>query len=1112
MKSNTLVSCYYRVFMPFLLLCFFVISCRQSTPLFTLMQPQSTGIYFQNKLPVNDTNLNILDYIYYFNGGGVATGDINNDGLTDVFFTSNLGSNKLYLNKGNLKFEDITEKAGVGGTSNWKTGVTMADVNGDGLLDIYVCAVGNFRNLHGKNELYINQGNGKFLASAKAYGLDIVAFSTQATFFDYDKDGDLDMFLACHSVHSVESFKTAKERTTSNAQSGDKLFINEQKDGKVHFREVTREAGIYNSALGYGLNVIVGDFNNDNWDDIYVSNDFHENDYYYLNNRNGTFTETNETAFGHESRFSMGSDVADLNNDGWPDIITMDMLSKDEKILKSSASDDPLDIYNYKMSYGYHTQYSRNCLQLNVDGGKHFSEIGLYSGVEATDWSWCPLAADFDNDGIKDLFVTNGIVKRPNDLDYIKFANSPSVFDLLQNGKTEDREAIDKMPSGKVANYIFKGQPDLKFQDKSKDWGFDEPTLSNGAAYADLDNDGDLDLIINNINSEAMIYQNNLSERNKQNFLDVQLKGNGFNTFGYGAKVVLKYNGKLQLNYITGSRGFLSTSTSVVHFGLGQQANIDTLNVIWPSGKTQELINVKANQRLVLKETNAVPANEALLPTVEATSSSALFTDVTDQVKLKWRHHENTFTDFNIQPLIPHKVSTQGPKIAVADINHDGLDDFFICGARHQAGSLFQQKMDGTFEPIQQELFSQDEGSEDVNALFFDANGDGFADLYVVSGGNEFENKKNELLDRLYLNNGKGKFIKSAGLPLTYGNKSVAAAADFDKDGDLDLFVGGRVIAGNYGAVPTSYLLINDGKGNFAVAPDNIAIGLSHIGMVTDAVWTDRDNDGWPDLVAVGEWMPITLFKNNRGKLENRTSEEGLSNTTGLWQSIRAEDIDNNGFPDLLVGNWGENSKLRATGKSPLELYVGDLDGNGVTDQLLGVVKDGNCYPFLNKEDMEKQLPFLRKKFENYSSMAGLTLDEIFGDGLQNMKKFTVNTLATSLLTNSGTRYTLKKMPAPLQWSPVFAWALSDFNGDGKKDIMAAGNFYGVTPYEGRYDAGFGQILIQKEKGWEAPSPLASGLLLPGEIRDIKKCKTINGKLLYLVARNDDSLMVIKAR
>lgn len=1101
-----------RIFITLLLISSLFISCKKAMPLFSLQQPDITGIHFQNTLPVDDSTFNILDYIYYFNGGGVATGDINNDGLIDIFFTSNMGDNKLYLNKGNFVFEDITNKAGVKGISNWKTGVTMADVNGDGLLDIYVCAVGDFKTLKGKNELYINNGNLTFTESGAAYGLAVTAFSTQATFFDYDKDGDLDMFLTCHSVHSVESVKNATERTAYSPQSGDKLFKNEQKNGKVFFKEVTHEAGIYNSSIAYGLNVIVGDFNNDNWDDIYVSNDFHENDYYYINNKNGTFSEMNEKAFGHESRFSMGSDVADLNNDGWLDIVTVDMLPKDEKVLKSSASDDPFDIYRFKMSNGYHTQYSRNCLQLNTGGGNFFSEIGLYSGMESTDWSWCPLAADFDNDGIKDLFITNGIVKRPNDLDYVKFANGPTVFKSLENTRSADKMAIDKMPSGKVPNYMFQGQKKLKFIDRSQAWGFAAPTLSNGAAYADLDNDGDLDIIINNINSPAMIYKNNSREQNKQNYLDIQLTGSGNNTNALGAKVIIKNKSGLQLNYITGSRGFLSASTNIIHFGLGQQTTVDTVQVIWPLGKTMSLTNVQVNQRLHLKEQDAAVTGINLLPTSSSVNASMLFKDITSEAGILWKHNENDFVDFNVQPSIPHMVSTQGPKVAVADVNNDGLDDFFICGARDQASALFIQNKNGVFIEQQRALFAADSVSEAVNALFFDANGDGYPDLYVSCGGNEFWGNEKQIQDRLYLNNGKGQFTRSNGLPLFYGNNSVAVAADFDRDGDMDLFVGGRVISKRYGDIPTSYLLVNDGKGNFKIAPDAIAPHLNKTGMVTDAVWTDINRDGWPDLAIVGEWMPVTLFINNKGKLKDITTAEGLENTTGLWQSIKAEDIDNNGYPDLLVGNWGENSKLKTNEAYPLTMYAGDMDNNGSFDQVLAVAKEGKYYTFSNKEDIEKQFPgIIRKQFEGYAQMAGLTVQEIFGEHLKTMAKLTANTLFTSIVWNDGKSLKIERMPDPFQWFPVFAWSVADFDKNGYKDILAAGNFYGVIPFEGRYDAGYGQILLYKNnKEHNTLSPFEAGLKLDGEVRSIQALRTINKRMIYLVARNNDTPKMIE--
>ena len=981
----------------------------------------------------------------------------------------------------------------------------MADVNSDGLLDIYVCEVGKYKSLRGRNELFINSGNNTFKERAIEFGLDIEGFNTQACFFDYDKDGDLDAYIVNHSVHSTGTYVDASERNKKSDVAGDKLMRCDRIGDSIFFKEVTEEAGIYSSVIGYGLNVIAGDFNNDNWDDLYVSNDFHENDYYYLNNQDGTFREISIEAFGHTSRFSMGSDAGDINNDGWLDLVTLDMLPADEQVLKSSASDDDLDIYEFKRSKGYHHQYSKNCLQLNVAAGKKFSDIGLYAGVAATDWSWSPLLADFDNDGIKDLFITNGVFKRPNDLDYIKFVSSKPVKAEMQKGRSLDPAALEKMPGGKATNLMFKGHEDLKFTDQSAEWGFTDETLSNGAAYADFDNDGDLDVVINNINAPASLYENN-SEK-KEAYLKIQLKGEGKNTFGYGSKLVLKNKAGIQLNYVTATRGFQSASVAPVHFGVGENSIIDTVQVIWPDGKVQTLTNIPANQQLILFEKNAQLSNATLLP--RSSEPDPLFVNISDSLLFDYRHVENRFNDFNVQQLIPHEISTQGPGMAVGDINGDSLDDIFIGGAKGQAGKLFTQTENGHFVNTNASLFDADLHCEDVSAVFFDVDGDKDNDLYVVSGGNEREGKDSVLLDRLYLNDGKGKFLKSKTLPSIFGNKSVAVPCDMDHDGDLDLFVGGRVVAGRYGLAPQSYLLVNDGKGTFKIAAED---GLRDIGMVTGAVWTDIDRDGWKDLVIAGEWMPITIYKNVQGKLQNVTERMGLGNTTGLWTTISAMDLDNDGFEDLLAGNWGENSKLTASPDFPLQLYVGDIDMNGSVDQLMAVARHQKYYTFLGKEEIEKALPsVIRKKYLDYKSMAGQTIETIFDSRLSRLTKLSAKTLSSVLIKNDKGKLSVSRLPSAVQWSPVFSFITGDFNRDGRTDILAAGNFYGVLPYEGRYDASYGSVLLSMGHAFQSVSSLQSGLFLQGEIRDIKKLRTSKG-ILYVFARNDNTIMVYKSK
>lgn len=1107
-------------------------ACSEESPLFTKLDPRETGIQFVNEVHGSDS-LNILDYLYFYNGGGVAAGDLNNDGWVDLYFSANQGPNKLYLNKtkeagSTLKFEDITDRAGIRGQGNWNTGVTLVDVNADGWLDIYLCSVGGYAILQGRNQLFINNGTGAdgqltFTERAREYGLDVEGFNTQATFFDYDRDGDLDAYIVRHSVHSNATYGEASKRLLHDPASGDKLLRNDSMATGRCFTDITEQAGMYNSMIGYGLNVMAGDLNNDGWDDVYVSNDFHENDYYYQNtlarrsqlDSGKAFREINRQAFGHESRFSMGSDMGDVNNDGWLDLITLDMLPVDEKILKTSAGEDALDIYQYKLSFGYHHQYARNCLQLNTNGGENFSDIALFSGISATDWSWSPLLADFDNDGIKDLYITNGIQRRPNDLDYAKYIADPYVSRALSAKGTLDREAIASMPAGDVHSYLFQGTDSLRFIDRSKAWGFEAPSLENGAIYADLDNDGDLDLVTNAVNAPAGVYLNTANTRPDYHFLKVCLEGPKTNPFGIGTKVLIKHQGTLQLNYRTTSRGFQSGSTTDIHFGLGKAEQIDSLEVIWPDGTTQLMTGVPASRPLVLSYRNGRGTPSRLLPKGKAQGATTLFSDLTEEIPIPYQHRENRFDDFAQQPLLPHGVSTQGPKIAVADVDGDGLEDFYVGGARGQAGQLFRQTPAGQFVTTQPTLFAADSVSEEVDALFFDANGDGKPDLLVVCGGNEFEGRFAPLLDRLYLNDGRGNFIKSPSFPSLYGNTSVAVSADFDRDGDQDLFIGGRVIADRYGLTPSSRLLINDGKGRFSLGSERVAPGLQSVGMVTDAAWHDLDDDGWPELIVAGEWMPLTVFKNEKGRLSNNTQKSGLQGTSGLWQTLHVADLDGDGDQDILAGNWGENTKLSADQEHPLRVYLLDEAQDGDIKQIMAINRNGQYLPFLGKEELEKKMPaIIRKKYADYKSFSAQTVDAIFGKHLENTQVLSVTTLSSMAFLNSGHGvFSGCKLPPPAQWAPIMGFATADVDRDGKMDILTTGNFYNVLPYEGRYDAGAGAILLGTGAGhWQYLSSTQSGWLASGEGRSIQPIALTKHPHAFLISRNNATIQVLTYR
>lgn len=1102
-------SIFYKIFTITTLIITFW-SCKRETDnikLFEKLSSNETKVTFKNDL--KDTkDFGILDYLYFYNGAGVSSGDINNDGLVDLFFVSNQGKNKLYLNKGNLKFEDISEKAGVEGFADWKTGVTMSDVNGDGLLDIYVCAVGNFKGLEGANELYINNGDLTFTEKANEYGLDFTGFSTQAAFFDYDKDGDLDCYLLNHAVHTSRSYDRVSTRMLKNNEAGDYLY--ENVDGK--FKDVSAKSGIYQATMGYGLGISVSDINNDGWEDIYVSNDFHEDDYYYVNQKDGTFKEEAKTRMKHMSRFSMGSDVADINNDGFMDLMTLDMYPEDETVEKSSVGEDPIDIYLYKLQFGYFNQYSRNCLQLNL-GGERFIDIAAMAGVVATDWSWSTLMNDFDGDGIKDIFVSNGIVKRPNDLNYLKFVTGDSLHYNLPTSKQYDQKALDLMPDGKVHNYFFRGTSSLQFEDKSLSYGFEEANVSNGATYADLDNDGDLEIITNNINEEASIYKNESNEELKNGFCKINLKGNNKNTFGIGAKVILKTKDVEQTQQLMPTRGFMSSVGMTLNFGIGRDVQmIDTVKVIWESGKVQVLTEVKPNTTLTLNEKDAkLPIITQIIP------QQMTFEEVSNKLNINFKHEENVYFDFTRESLMPFKVSTEGPKIAVGDVNGDGKDDLYVGGAKYQPGQLYLQNATG-FVISKQYIFEQDSVYEDVDAVFLDIDNDKDLDLYVVSGGNEFFDNMEEQLDRIYQNDGKGNFTRDrTALPPMFSNKSCVRPFDFDKDGDLDLFVGGRVLPFNYGKATKSFLLINNGKGNgssprFADKTKELAPEISMAGMVTDAVWADTDKDGDTDLTIIGDWMAVQTYDNNKGKFS--LVDNGLSKYTGFWQAMVANDFDKDGDIDFVVGNLGTNTKFRKNAKgSILKMYIKDIDANESVEQILAYNRGDKWFPVATKDEMGKQIPsIINKNFTDYSQYAGKEIDELLkAKDLDGSEIKEVNTFESVYLENlGGNKFQLKSLPILAQTSKIMTLFLDDYDGDGIKDVFIGGNFYGSSMYQARYDGSYGLILKSDGKGnFKSIIPTQSGLLLNDEVRDIKKV-TVNKLPYYLIARNNLPLQVFK--
>lgn len=1082
------------------------------------MPASETNIHFQNDLVYNE-EVNVYTFRNFYNGAGVAIGDFNNDNLADIFFCGNQVDNKLYLNRGDFKFEDVTDEAQVASKNVWSTGISIVDINADGWLDYYVSKSGDINGENRHNELFINQGVSKtvegldivsFKEESKKYGLDDIGLSTHAAFFDYDLDGDLDCYLLNNSFKSVGNYDLRKDqRSIRDEEGGNKLFRNNTiegiKSGRPVFEDVSEAAGIYGSAIGFGLGVSIGDLNQDGWPDIFVSNDFFEKDYLYINNKDGSFTEQVEQSIGELSMGSMGADMADINNDGLAEIFVTEMLPRAEVRSKSKAQFQNWNTYQANIENGYHKQFARNVLQLNIGSGQ-FSEIGRMAGVEATDWSWGALMFDMDNDGLKDIFVANGIYKDLLDQDYINFYSNPAevrkiLFDKEHGGIDK---LIDKIPSEAISNVTFRNKGDLTFEDIGSEWGLDLVSFSNGSAYGDLDNDGDLDLVVNNINMAPMIYRNNLEN---PSFLQLDLSDqNSKNRKAYGAKVYLYQNDNIQYQEFFPAKGFMSSVQARIHFGLQDNRKIDSLLIKWPD-QTKSVIRDLAIDTILRIEKSKIDKAPHTADSNEDTKYL-----MPENISLDYTHNENLYSDFDKEPLLPSMHSNLGPACCRGDINNDGLTDFYIGGSNGQSGKLFVQSKNSLFRSISVDVFQKHINSEDVSCQFFDANGDGFSDLYVASGSSEYGPNNVSLADRLYFNNsGKNFSYSNQILPsFKFENTSDVVALDFDGDGDQDLCVSIFIKPYVYGIPESIYLLENDGKGNFKNVTKQKAPSFQNLGMISALAAGDVDNDGDTDIVAVGEWMGVEIFKNRDGGFEREETE--LQSIHGMWTNVALNDLDDDGKLDILLSNHGVNSRLKASEQFPLKMYINDFDKNGKAEQILCYNNEAGEYGYHQRNDLLKQLPILNKQFPDFSSFAGKRVQEIFPGGIldSGIVLKIVELRSGIAWNNSNSNYEFSALPENAQLSTMYTSYISDINNDGIKDILLGGNQYRSKPELGIHDGSYSALLLGKgSRIFKFVAPNEGGVLIKGEIRKIIGIGT-KEKERILIARNNDSPIILK--